>query len=133
MDRLLRRHSPAFRCLLGLTLLAWTALSFAAVARPLEMSGLAGKVVAASHGTASHCAGMPMSHMPQSDAPSPIHPGGHGCCQHGTCYCTSSCNGIAGLTRVALLRQATRPQLPRMAEPRLVSAHAAPALRPPIP
>jgi len=128
-----RRHSPFFRCFLGLTLLAWAALSFAAVAGPLQMSGFAGKAVAASHVTASHCDGMPMSHTAQHDAPSATHPGGHGCCQHGSCYCTSSCSGIAGLSRVAWHRQAARPQLPRVAEPRLVSAHAAPALRPPIP
>lgn len=132
MDRLLRRHLRVFRCLLGLTLLAWAALSSIAVAGPLAMSEIAGKAVTASQSTASHCDGMPMSHLPRSHDPSPNHPSGHGCCQHGSCYCASSCSGIAGMSRIALPQLAARPELPRATEPQLVSAHASPALRPPI-
>jgi hypothetical protein len=136
MRRLLRPRSRVFRSLLTLALLAWTALAFNAFAQPLAMfDGSNAQAAMAMSGSASaHCSGMPMEHASPNAHPAPSHPAGngHGCCQHGSCYCASFCNGIVG---VPYLDMAWAP----LHAPVLVSVHVAPALtqaapplRPPI-
>ncbi len=125
MRRSLHPRSRLFRSLLTLALLAWTALAFNALAQPLVMinSGAATQSAMAMGGTAgTHCDGMPMEHVSPRVHPAPSHPAGlgHGCCQHGSCYCASLCNGIVD---VPYLDTAFAP----LHAPVLVPVHVAPA------
>jgi hypothetical protein len=133
----LRPRSRAFRSLLALALLAWTALAFNAFAQPFVMTdgGAAMQTAMAMGGSAAtHCDGMQMGDASPNSHPAPSHPAshGHGCCQNGHCYCASFCNGIVG---VPYLDMALAP----VHTPLLVPVHVAPALtqtapplRPPI-
>lgn len=132
----LHPRSRAFRSLLVLALLAWTALAFNAFAQPLAMfDGSTAQAAMAMSGSASaHCSGMPMEHASSNAHPAPLHPAGngHGCCQHGSCYCASFCNGIVGVpcNDMAWVSPHAPVLVPVHNAPALTSA--APPLRPPI-
>lgn len=135
--RSLHPRSRIFRSLLVLALLAWTSLGFNAFAQPLAMidSGAATQAAMAMGGAGgTHCYGMTTGPASPDSHPAPSHPAGngHGCCQHGSCYCASLCNSIVG---VPYLDTAFAP----LHAPVLVPVHIAPALtstappfRPPI-
>lgn len=137
MRHSLHPHSRAFRSLLALALLAWTALAFNAFAQPLAITDSGAttqKAMAMGGAPATHCDGMTVGHASPNSHPAPSHPvgNGHGCCQHGHCYCASFCNGIVG---VPYIDMAWAPPH----APVLVPVHVAPALaqyapplRPPI-
>jgi len=132
----LRPNSKTFRAMLAMALLAWTALAFNAFARPLAMIGGGAATQAAmvpGGTTGTHCDGMMGQASPHSH-PAPLHPAGdgHGCCQHGGCYCASPCNGIVGVPYLDMVWEALHAPVlvPVHVAPTL--AQAAPPLRPPI-
>lgn len=136
MRRLLRPRSRVSRSLLTLALLAWTALAFNAFAQPLAMldGGHAQTAMTMDGSASAHCSGMPMEHASPNAHPASSHPAdnGQGCCQHGSCYCASLCNGIVD---VPYLDTAWAPLhasvlVPVHVEPALTQT--APPLRPPI-
>lgn len=123
MRRALRPRFRIFRSLLTLALLAWATFALDVFARPLTMLPVGGAQAATmmSETAGTPCHGMQMDHASRSP-----HPAGHGCCQHGHCYCAPACNGIVGVPRLALAFAPTHP-------PVRVPVHAAPALTPHTP
>lgn len=136
MRRSLHPRSRVFRSLLVLALLAWTALAFNAFAQPLAMldGGNVQSAMTVSGSASAHCNGTPMEHASPNAHPAPSHPAGngHGCCQHGSCYCASLCTSIVD---VPYLDMAWAPLHAPVLVPVDVApalAQAAPPLRPPI-
>lgn len=137
MRHTLHPRSRVFRSLLVLALLAWTALAFNAFAQPpalIDSEAAMQTAIAADGAAAMPCDGMMMEHAFASVHPAPLPPAGHGhgCCQHGGCWCASFCNGIVGVPR---LDMAWAPlHAPVLVPLRVVPmlAPTAPLLRPPI-
>ena len=113
-------------------MLAWVALLLSPAAQPFDMGESGGQPAAMAQSMGSHCDRMQVQRMAHAHQGSPIHHGGHPCCQHGGCYCVSPCSGIVGESRIGLARQDARFVLPGVTESRLVAERAAPPLRPPI-
>lgn len=131
----LRRCPRLFRSFLVLGLLAWAAFVVEAVAHPVGMVAAAAAQVSAATGKA-FCEGMPAMHTvaPASQHTAPGHSpdNGHGCCEHGGCYCASLCSGIVGVPYLGLEMQPTHAFAFPLIYSQPVRALSAPPLRPPI-
>lgn len=131
MRHLPRPRSTIFRIVLAMALLAWTALALGAPRTPVPMGAAHAQMNAVD--LSVHCMGMSQAHVTSSRLhPAPAVPGGQGDCCHGGCHCLSSCS-------VALLVPfAGAGTIPKAGRERaqvtaiVLTAGAAPPLRPPI-
>lgn len=140
LESLMRRSRHLrSRLPLLLALLAWTALSFEAIAHPLAMAGEAAAKAPMAMGTsaASHCDGMSMAnatHARHASHPGPSHPtpDNQGCCAGHSCFCSSLLSGMAVVSSLGLIWQPTHGSVQLPVRLPLALTRAAPPLRPPI-
>jgi len=130
MRHLPRPRSTIFRIVLAMALLAWTALALGAPRTPVPMGAPHAQMNAVDMPV--HCMGMPRAHAIPHPHSAPVVPGGQGDCCHGGCHCLSACS-------VALLVPfAGAGTIPKAGRERaqvtaiVLTASAAPPLRPPI-
>lgn len=122
--------------MLSLALLAWTSLSFGAVAWPMPMAGAnepsLRMQVMSSHAAIAQCDGMPIVHTALNHSQAPVMPMGQGDCCHGGCHCLFACTGALAVPLLTTPTFFAPPPLPHLAATSLLSALAVPPLRPPI-
>lgn len=130
MRHLPRPRSTIFRIVLAMALLAWTALAFGAARTPVPMNAAHAQVNAVDMSV--HCMGMPQTHALSHPHSAPVVPGGQGGCCHGGCHCLSAFS-VALL--VPFVDAGTLPEAGRVCAQVtavVLTASAAPPLRPPI-
>lgn len=133
MRRLPRPNSTVFRVVLSMALLAWTVLAFGMPAMPPPHGQvLATQSHAQAAKTCAHGQDMAMAGSESHHQGAPGTPMGHGDCCHGGCHCLSACNAalLVPFAATGVMPEHSPPCASIIAD--VLSAMAAPPLRPPI-